>query len=110
MENDSWKKHLHKASSKSSLETSEIFFNEELIVCNIAVEDATYVMQDIETTDYCSPVMEDGQLDDLNSKMDLIESLTNQEGPLKADPCKEDHVMSNDKKTDDAGLDNWLEL
>jgi hypothetical protein len=42
--------------------------------------------------------------------MGLIESLPNQEDPLKADPCKEDHVTSNDKKTDDAGLDNWLEL
>jgi hypothetical protein len=42
--------------------------------------------------------------------MGSIKSLPNQIGPLKADPCKEDHVMSNDKKTDDAGLDNWLEL
>jgi hypothetical protein len=42
--------------------------------------------------------------------MGLIKSLPNQEGPLKAVPCKEDHVTSNNKKTDKAGLDNWLEL
>ncbi len=42
--------------------------------------------------------------------MGLIESLPNQKGPLQADPCKEDNATSNDKKTDDAGCDDWLEL
>jgi hypothetical protein len=34
----------------------------------------------------------------------------NQEGPLEADTCKEAYATSNDKKTDDAGLNNLLEL
>ncbi len=92
------------------MKASGAFLDEELLVCNIAVDDAAYVKQDIETAYYCAPITEDGQWDDLNCQMGLIKSLLNQEGLLKADPCKEDHVMSNNKKTDDAGLDNWLEL
>ncbi len=36
------------------------------LVCNIAVDDATYVMQDIDTASYCIPIIEDRQWDDLN--------------------------------------------
>jgi hypothetical protein len=42
--------------------------------------------------------------------MGLIERLTNQEGPLKADTCEEGYAMSNDKEIDDEGLNDLLEL
>ncbi len=92
------------------MEASGAFFDEELLVGNIADDDATYVKQDIDTAYYCTPLTEDGQWDNLNCRMGLIKGLLNQEVPLKADPCEDDHVMSNDKKTDDACLDDWLEL
>jgi hypothetical protein len=41
--------------------------------------------------------------------MGLVESHIGQEDPLMADPYKELCDMSN-KKTDDAGLNDWLEL
>ncbi len=56
------------------------------------------------------PYIEDRQWKDLIGQKGLIKSLTNQEGPLKADTCKEVYAMSNDKKTDDPGLNNLLEL
>jgi hypothetical protein len=77
-ENDCWKKHLHKAPSKSSWEASGAFLDKVLLVCNIAVDDATYITQDIETVYYCIPITEDRQWDDPNRQMGLIKSLPNQ--------------------------------
>ncbi len=65
-ENDCWKKHPHKAPSKSSLEASGAFLDEELLVCKIAVNDATYITQDVENAQYCVPIVKDGQWDDHN--------------------------------------------
>jgi hypothetical protein len=96
-ENDCWKKHPHKAPIKSSLEVFGVFLDEELLVCNIAVDDATYIMQDVETAYYCIPIIKDGQWEDLKHRMDLIKSLPNQEGPLKVDPCKEDYATLQQK-------------
>jgi hypothetical protein len=79
-------------------------------VCNIEVDDATYPLQDKAIAYYCVPIIEDRQWEDLNSRMGLIENLTNQESPLEADLCKEVHAMSNDKKSDDSCLNDLLEL
>jgi hypothetical protein len=42
--------------------------------------------------------------------MGLVNSIVGQEGPLMADPCSEEQVMSNNEKIDDIGMNNWLEL
>jgi hypothetical protein len=66
-------------------------------------------MQDVEIVYYCIPIIEDRQWEDLYGRMGLIESLTNQEGPLEADTCKEVCATLNKKKTD-VGLNNLLKL
>jgi hypothetical protein len=47
-EEDSWKKHPHKAPSRSSTEALGMFLDEELLVCNIAQDEMPYVMKDVE--------------------------------------------------------------
>jgi hypothetical protein len=42
-ESSCWKKYPHKAPSKSSTEASEAFLEEELIGCNIEVDDTYYI-------------------------------------------------------------------
>ncbi len=37
-------------------------------------------------------------------------SIMNKEGPPMADPCSEKQMTSNNKKIDDIGMNNWLEL
>ncbi len=109
-EDDCWKKHPHKVPSRSSTEASGKFLDEEVLVCNIAQDEIPYVTQDTEAAYYCVPVIEDRRWEDLDSWMGLVESLMGQQGPLMADPCKEEHVMSNNKKANDAGKKDWLEL
>jgi hypothetical protein len=87
-ENNCWKKHPHKAPTGSSTEASGTFLDEELPVCNIAQDKVPYITQDVDAACYCVSVIEDGQWEDLDSRMGLIESLMGQEGPLMADPCK----------------------
>jgi hypothetical protein len=101
---------LTQSPKQEFLRVSGAFLDKELLVCNIAVGDATYVTLDIEIVYYYLPIIEDRQWEDLNNRMGLIESLTNQEGPLKADPYKEVFATSNNKKTDDAGLNDFLKL
>ncbi len=70
-------------------------------------------MQDqrsVENAHYCVPITEDGQWGDLAYWMGLVESLMVQENPLMADPYKGFYDTSSSKKTDDAGLNDWLEL
>ncbi len=109
-EEDCWKKHPHKAPARSSTEALGMFLDEELLVCNIAQEEVPYAMQDVEAAYYCVPIIEDGQLDDLDSRMGLVESIMGQEGPLMADPCAEEQMTSNSKNMNDAGQNDWLEL
>jgi hypothetical protein len=59
-EEDCWKKHPHKAPSRSSTEASGTFLDEELLVCNIAHDKMLYVLQDIEAAYYCVPIVEEG--------------------------------------------------
>jgi hypothetical protein len=59
-EEDCWKKHPHKAPSRSSTEALGRFLDEELLVCNIAQDEMPYVTQDIEAAYYCVPIVEDG--------------------------------------------------
>jgi hypothetical protein len=42
--------------------------------------------------------------------MGLVESIMGQEGPLMADPCAEEQMTSNNKKSNDVGKNDWLEL
>ncbi len=42
--------------------------------------------------------------------MGLIESIVGQEGPLMADPCLEEQMTLNNKKINDVGKNNRLEL
>jgi hypothetical protein len=42
--------------------------------------------------------------------MGLVDSIVGQEGPLKADPCSEEQMTSNNEKIDVVGMNNWLEL
>jgi hypothetical protein len=42
--------------------------------------------------------------------MGLVENIMGQEGPLMADPCAEEQMMSNNAKINDFGKKNWLEL
>jgi hypothetical protein len=103
------KKYSHKASSKSSTEAPGVFLDEELLVCNININDTYYVPENLENTYYYVPITEDGQWDDLASQMGLVESHMGQEVPPTADPYKEFHDVSN-KKKDDVDLSDWLEL
>jgi hypothetical protein len=110
-ESKCWKKYPRKAPSKSSLEASGAFLDDELLVCNIVAKDKiTCITQDVEAAYYCVPIKEDRQWEKLNSRMGEFKSLPNQEGSLKADPCEESHVMSNNKKVDNVNLNSWLEL
>ncbi len=86
------------------------FLDQELLVCNIAQDKMPYVTQDIEATYYCFPIIEDKQWDDLDSRMGLVESIMVQEGPLMADPCAEEQMTLNNKKINDIGKIDWLEL
>jgi hypothetical protein len=42
--------------------------------------------------------------------MGLVKSIVGKEGPLMADPCSEEQMMSKYEKINDAGMKNWLEL
>ncbi len=86
------------------------FLDEELLVCNIAHDKVPYVMQDVEAAYYCAPFIEDGQWDDLDIWMGLVESIMGQEGPLMADPCAEEQMTANNEKINDVGKNDWLEL
>jgi hypothetical protein len=55
-ESSCWKKYLHKAPSKSSMEASGAFLEEELLVCNIKVDDTYCITENIENTYYCVPI------------------------------------------------------
>jgi hypothetical protein len=79
-------------------------------VCNIAQDKMPYIMQDVKAAYYCVPIIEDGQSDDLDSWMGLVESIVGQEGPLMADLCTEEQMMSNNKKSNSIGKNDWLEL
>jgi hypothetical protein len=79
-------------------------------VCHIAQGAMSYVTQGIEEAYYCVPTIEDGQWDDLNNWMGLVESIVGQESPLMADPCSEEQMMSNNEKINDVGMNDWLEL
>ncbi len=57
----------------------------------------------MKTAYYCVPTLDDGQLEDLESWMGLADL-------LMADPYKGFYAISSDKKTDDAGQNDWLEL
>jgi hypothetical protein len=52
-----------------------MFLDEELLVRNIAQDKMPYVTQDVEAAYYCVPIIEDGQWDDLDSQMGLVESI-----------------------------------
>ncbi len=107
---DCWKKYPHKAQPRSSTKASGTFLDEELPVCNIAQDKMPYVMQDVEAAYYCIPIIEDGQWDDLDSWMGLVESIMGREDPLMADPCTEEQMTSNNEKIDCISKNNWLEL
>jgi hypothetical protein len=109
-EEDCWKKHPHKAPSMGSMEALGMFLDEGLLVCNIAQDKMPYVMQDIEATYYCVPIIKDGQWDDLDSWMGLVESIMGQEGPLMADPCAKEQMTSNNVKFNDVGKNDCLKL
>ncbi len=79
-------------------------------MCYIAQDEMPYVMQDVEEAYYCVPTIEDGQWDDLSKLMGLVKSSVGQEGPLMADPCSEEQMMSNNEKIGDKGMSGWLEL
>jgi hypothetical protein len=98
-----WNKYLHKTPRKSSKEASGMFLEEELIVCKKEVNDTYYVTKNVENAYYCVPTLDHGQLEDLESWMGLADL-------LMADPCKGFYAMSSDKKINDAGLNDWLEL
>jgi hypothetical protein len=40
--------------------------------------------------------------------MGLVDSIVGQEGPLMADLCSEEQMMSNSEKIDDVRMNNWL--
>jgi hypothetical protein len=109
-EEDCWKKYSHKAPPRHSMEASGMILDEDLLVCHIAQDKMPYVTQGIEEAYYCIPTIEDGQWDDLNNRMGLVDSIVNQEGPLMADPCSEEQMTSNNEKIDDVGMNDWLEL
>jgi hypothetical protein len=105
-EEDSWKKYPHEAPPRRSTEASGTFLDEELLVCHIAQDKMPYAMQGVEEAYYCVPTIEGRRWDDLNNWMGLVENIMGQEGPLIADLCSEEQMMSiNDK-----GMNNWLEL
>jgi hypothetical protein len=54
-----WKKYPHKTPSKSSTETSGVFLNKELLVCNINVNYTYYVTENVENVYYCIPIVQD---------------------------------------------------
>jgi hypothetical protein len=109
-EEDCWKKHPHKAPSKSSTEALGTFLDEEILLCNIAKDEMPYITQDVEAAYHCVPIIEDGQRDDLDSWMGLVESIMGQEDPLMADPCSEEQMILNNEKINDVSKNNWLEL
>jgi hypothetical protein len=50
--------------------------------------------------------MEDEQWDDHDSWMGPVKSIMGQEGQLMADPCSDEQMTSNCKKTNDMGKNN----
>ncbi len=40
----------------------------------------------------------------------MVKSIEGQEGPLMADPCAEEQMMSNNEKINDVGKNDWREL
>jgi hypothetical protein len=43
--------------------------------------------------------------------MGLVKSIVGQDGPLMADPCSEEQMMSNNEKIiNNVGMNDWLEL
>ncbi len=109
-EENCWKKHLHKAPPRHSTEASGLFLDEELLVCHIAQDKMPYIMQGIEEAYYCVPTIEDGQWNDLNNWMGLVDSIVGQEGSLMANLCSEEQMTSINKKIDDVSINNWLQL
>jgi hypothetical protein len=103
---DCWKKHPHKAPSRCSTETLGMFLDEKLLVCHIAQDKMPYITQVVEEVYYCVPTIEDGQWDDLNNQMGLVESIVGQEGSLMAGPCSEEQMMSNNEETNDVSMNN----
>jgi hypothetical protein len=109
-EDDCWKKYLHKAPPRCSTKASGMFQDDELLVCHIAQDKMPYVMHGAEEAYYCVPTIGDGQWDDLNNWMGLVNSIVGQEGALMADPCSEEQMTSNNEKIDEVGMSDWLEL
>jgi hypothetical protein len=54
-----WKKYPHKPASKSSMEASGTFLEEELLGCNIKVDDIYYITENTKNAYYCVPITED---------------------------------------------------
>ncbi len=79
-------------------------------MCHIAQDRMPYITQNVNEAYYCVPTIEEGQWDDLSNWMGLVESSVGQEGPLMADPCSEEKMMSNDDKINDTGMSYRLEL
>jgi hypothetical protein len=59
---------------------------EELLECNVKVDDTYYVTENVKNAYYFVPITEDGQWEDLASWMGLVESIMSQNDPLIADP------------------------
>jgi hypothetical protein len=59
-EEDCWKKHPHRALSRSPMEASGMFLDEELLVCNIAQDKVPSTTQGVEAAYYCVPIIENG--------------------------------------------------
>ncbi len=80
-------------------------------MCIIDIDDTYYVKENVENAYYCVPIIEDRHWDDLASWMGLVEIPMGPEDPLTADPYpyKEFCDVLNEK-TDDADLNDWLEL
>ncbi len=94
-EEDCWKKYLHIAPPRRSTEASGTFLDEELLMCHIAQDKMPYITQGVEEAYYCVPTIEDKQWDDLNNQVGLVDNVVDQEGPLMADPCSKEQMMSN---------------
>ncbi len=67
------------------MKSSGVFLEEELLVDKIKVDDTYYITENVENAYYCVPITENGQWEDLESWMGLIESLMGKEDPLIAD-------------------------
>ncbi len=78
-ESNCWNKYPHKAPRKSSTDASGAFLKEEVLVCNIKVDDTYYVTANVENAYYCVPITEDRQWEEgFESWMGLVEGLISQ--------------------------------